>query len=83
MTLSLKGLFVILSTSDTEHCATQHNKTAIIMSHYAECRVSFLGVPCVFMLNVVMLSVIMMSAIRLNIVAPLRCASALINYAKK
>jgi hypothetical protein len=51
MTLSKKGLYVMLSINGKEH---KHN-TAL---HYAQCGVLFIVVLRVVMLNVVMLSVV-------------------------
>jgi hypothetical protein len=58
-----KVLFSTLSIRDTQH--NNSVSSAIMLSHYAECRVSF-----VVKLSVIVLNIIMLSAVMLNVVVP-------------
>jgi hypothetical protein len=60
MILSLKGLYVTLSITDTHHYNALLHYT---MRLYAECRVLFIVMLSVILLSALILNVIMLSAI--------------------
>jgi hypothetical protein len=64
-TLSIKGLFVTLSTK-----GTQHNGT-LVMPSVGICLMSFVMLRVV-MLSDVMLSFVMLGVVMLNVVAPIK-----------
>jgi hypothetical protein len=74
MTLSIKGLYLTLSKSDTQH--KQHSVFRMLC-HYAECRAIF-----IILLNVYMPDVVMLSVIMLCVMAPIKQPSLLFMYVR-
>jgi hypothetical protein len=70
-TLSMKGLHVTLSISDTQQKITL---SIIMLYHYAECRYAECHILFINMLNAIMLNVIMLNVVMLSVVASLFCS---------